>query len=138
MDLFDLSDWLSDCADDSKKEIEKSLQDSVIKIQYYCQQEAPEDTGNLKSMISKSVFWEGKECIGRVSSDAEYSAFVCYGTGIYNTLGAGREIPWKFPYHGSFRWTSGQKPNDYMERGWNKVADDVFQILVETVDRLMK
>ena len=138
MDLFDLSDYFKQCADDCKKEIEKSLQDSTKLLQYTCQQEAPVDTGNLKSMISKSVFWKGKECIGRVSSDAEYSIFVCYGTGIYNTLGAGRDSKWRYPYHGSFRWTSGQQPNDFMNRSWNKVSDQIFRNLVETVDRLMK
>lgn len=76
MDLFDLADWLQDCAKDCKTEIEREVHISAKKIQAQAKLLAPVDTGNLRNNINTSVKWEGNACVGVVSADAEYAPYI--------------------------------------------------------------
>lgn len=75
MDLFDLAQWLEDCAEDCKAEIEKGVGISAKKIQAEAKTLCPVKTGNLRNNINTSVRWRGNMCIGTISADAEYAPY---------------------------------------------------------------
>ena len=140
MNLFDLSDWLSDCADDCKKEIEREVEKEAKVVQAQAKLLAPVDTGNLRNNINTSVKWEGNTCVGVISADTEYSVFVEYGTGIYSSLGTGRQTPWVYTPDGGthFYWTQGQQPQPFMNPAYENTKDKIFRDLTEMVGRLLK
>lgn len=140
MDLFDLSDWLSDCADDCKKEIEREVEKEAKIVQAQAKLLAPVDTGNLRNNINTSVKWEGNTCVGVISADTEYAIYVEYGTGIYSSLGTGRQTPWVYTPDGGvhFYWTQGQQPQPFMNPAYENTKDKIFRDLTEMVGRLLK
>lgn len=138
MDLFDLSDWLEQCSKDCKKEIEKEVGKSVKVVQSQAKMLVPVDTGNLRNNINTSVKWEGNKCIGVISANTEYAVYVEYGTGIYSSLGTGRQTPWVYPYKDGFRWTQGQQPQPFMYPAWMNTKDKIFNDISDLVGRLLK
>lgn len=139
MDLFDLSDYFKQCADDCKKEIEREVEKEAKVVQAQAKLLAPVDTGNLKNNINTSVKWEGNTCVGVISADTEYAIYVEYGTGIYSSLG-GRQTPWCYtPDNGAhFYWTQGQQPQPFMNPAYENTKDKIFRDLTEMVGRLLK
>ena len=73
MDLFDLSEWLEDCAKDCKKEIEREVEKEAKVVQAQAKLLAPVDTGNLRNNINTSIKWEGNTCVGVVSANTNYA-----------------------------------------------------------------
>lgn len=140
MDLFDLSDWLSDCADDCKKEIKREVEKEAKVVQTQAKLLAPVDTGNLRNNINTDVKWEGNTCVGVISADTEYAIYVEYGTGIYSSLGTGRQTPWVYTPDGGvhFYWTQGQHPQPFMNPAYENTKDKIFRDLTEMVGRLLK
>ncbi len=136
MDLFGLADWLEDCAQDCKEEIEREVHKSAKKVQAQAKLLAPVDTGNLRNNINTSVKWEGNTCIGIISADTEYAPYVEYGTGIYSSLGVGRQTPWVYPYKNGFRWTQGQQPQPYMMPAFLQMQDYIIRDMENLVGRL--
>lgn len=140
MDLFDLSDYFKQCADDCKKEIEREVEKEAKVVQAQAKLLAPVDTGNLRNNINTSVKWEGNTCVGVISADTSYSVFVEYGTGIYSSLGTGRQTPWVYTPDGGahFYWTQGQQPQPFMNPALENTKDKIFRDLTEMVGRLLK
>ena len=139
MDLFGLSEWLKDCADDCKKEIEREVEKEAKVVQAQAKLLAPVDTGNLINNINTSVKWEGNTCVGVISADTEYAPYVEYGTGIYSSLGTGRQTPWVYTPDGThFYWTQGQQPQPFMNPAYENTKDKIFRDLTEMVGRLLK
>ena len=138
MDLFDLADWLEDCAEDCKAEIEHEVHISAKKIQAQAKLLAPVDTGNLKNNINTSVEWRGNTCVGIISADTEYAPYVEYGTGIYSSLGVGRQTPWVYTPDGGrhFYTTQGQMPQPFMIPSFLQMKDFIIRDMENLVGRL--
>lgn len=138
MDLFDLADWLEDASKDVKKEIEQEVHKGAKQIQAYAKGLCPVDTGYLRNSISTDVHWQGNTCIGIIGTNVEYAPYVEYGTGIYSSLGTGRQTPWLFPLgDGTFRWTKGQMPQAFMTPALDNNADYVFRNIMDMIGRLL-
>lgn len=140
MDLFDLADWLLECSKNVEKEIEREVGIDAKKIQAEAKTLCPVKTGNLRNNISTSVEWRGNTCVGIVSADAEYAPYVEYGTGIYSSLGTGRQTPWCYTPDGgrTFYWTQGQAPQPFMYPALLNCQDRVFNDLINMVGRFFK
>lgn len=73
MDLFDLADYFEDIGKEAKKVIEREVGEGAKEVRLQAQQKAPFDTGNLRNNIDSEVKWEANTCIGKITSNAEYS-----------------------------------------------------------------
>ena len=140
MDLFDLADWLLECSKNVEKEIEHEVGKSAKLVQGQAKLLAPVDTGNLRNNINTSVEWRGNTCVGIVSADASYAPFIEYGTGIYSSLGTGRQTPWCYTPDGgnTFYWTQGQAPQPFMYPALLNCQDRIFNDLINMVGRFFK
>ena len=135
-ELFGLADWLEDCSKEVKNEIELAVKEGAKKVQLQAQQKAPFDTGNLRNNIDSEAKWEGNTCIGKITSNAEYSVYVEYGSGIYASKGNGRQTPWRYQdAYGNWYTTRGQAPQPFMYPAWYAKKDEVFRDIVETIGR---
>lgn len=69
------------------------------------------ETGHLRSAIAAGTATP-VEAI--VTSHADYSVYVEYGTGLYAENGMGRKTPWTYPTGDGFRTTSGNAAQPFM------------------------
>lgn len=109
---------------------ERALQACGIKGSDYAKEKAPADTGHLKRMMESTV--QGDTAY--IGTNVEYAIYQEIGTGIYASMGGGRQTPWAYPKaDGGWGFTRGSRPH-HMVR--DAVADHVGeyeQIIVESL-----
>lgn len=96
------------------------MRDSAAACQEKAQKEARHDTGTMRRMIVLLPTPKG----ARVESQAHYSAFNEYGTGIYGER-PGRQTPWVYSPDGgkTFYTTQGMRPKAFMRPGFREGVD---------------
>lgn len=135
-DLFDLGKELKNLSTTVKVEIEKEVGKNAKLIQSQAKALAPVNTGNLRNNITTSTEWNGNECIGTISCDVEYGPYLEFGTGIYSTLGTGRQTPWVYKAKDGFIYTQGQPPQPFMYPAYNAEINNVFKNINNMLGRL--
>lgn len=95
------------------------MRDSAAKCQEKAQAEARHDTGTMRRMIVFLPTPKG----ARIESQAPYSAFNEYGTGIYGER-PGRQTPWVYERDGRFYTTRGMEPKPFMRPGFREGVDE--------------
>lgn len=106
--------------------IRRQVQIAAINVQREARRACPVDSGRLRSSIQFKSYNGGD--LYKIYSDADYSAYVEWGTGKYAYYGNGRKTPWTFYYArlGRFVVTSGRKPVLMMTKAWNKEYPDLL------------
>ena len=132
-DLFKLANDLEKLSKSAKQTIEKEVSKNSKLIQAQAKALAPVDTGNLRNNITTQTEWNGNTCVGKVSCDVEYAPYVEFGTGIYSTLGMGRQTPWVYKSKDGFKYTQGQQPQPFLFPAYNaeinNVINNIFNML---------
>lgn len=93
------------------------------------QENAPVQTGYLHDNINFEV--NEKELFVRISSDAEYSSAVEFGTGEKAEDGKGRQGGWVYFKDDKFYFTKGQSPQPFMRPALNNNKDNIKEILAK-------
>ena len=97
------------------------MRDSASACQEKAQAEARHDTGTMRRMIVLLPTGDG----AKVESQAPYSAFNEYGTGIYGER-PGRQTPWVYTPDGgkTFYTTQGMPPKPFMRPGFREGVEE--------------
>lgn len=100
-------------------------------IQAECKAECPVATGELCNSIVEQTSGGNCQYTSEVGPTADYGIYVEMGTGIY---AGGRQTPWRYQdAQGSWHTTRGQKPQPYMEPGFEAGKDKAVNILTAEV-----
>lgn len=114
--------------------IEKAMGKACAVVEAAAKQNAPKDTGALKSSITSKVEVEGKEVIGTIFTPLEYAPYVEYGTGLFAESGGRKDVPWNYQDDkGEWHSTSGQKPQPFMRPAIEDNRDKIIKILKESI-----
>ena len=114
--------------------IEKAMGKACAVVEAAAKQNAPKDTGALRSSISSKVEVEGKEVIGTVFTPLEYAPYVEYGTGLFAESGGRKDVPWNYQDDkGEWHSTSGQKPQPFMRPAVEDNRNKIIEILGEGI-----
>lgn len=124
---------------------EKGIQNAEIKTTKLLEAEnkklAPKDTGKLKNSIYASV--DKPKYLGEVRAKSPYADYVIKGTGKYRTSGAHKGKGWYYnvsnptsKYYG-WRYTEGQKPNNFPHEAYKNKERDVSKTLIEEIRKAL-
>lgn len=136
-DLFKFAEKLNKMSKTTKQTIEKEVGKNSKLIQAQAKALAPVDTGNLRNNITTQIEWNGNICIGTISCDVEYGPYVEFGTGIYSTLGMGRQTPWVYKDGKGFHYTQGQQPQPFMFPAYNMQINNVISNIYNMIGGIL-
>ena len=114
--------------------IEKAMGKACAVVEAAAKQNAPKDTGALRSSITSKVEVEDKEVIGTIFTPLEYAPYVEYGTGLFAESGGREDVPWNYQDDkGEWHSTSGQKPQPFMRAAIKDNRTKIIEILKESI-----
>ena len=114
--------------------IEKAMGKACAVVEAAAKQNAPKDTGALRSSITSKVEVEGKEVIGTIFTPLEYAPYIEYGTGLFAESGGRKDVPWNYQDDkGEWHSTSGIKPHPFMRPAIEDNRNKIIKILKESI-----
>lgn len=114
--------------------IEKAMGKACAVVEAAAKQNAPKDTGALRSSITSKVEVEGKEVIGIIFTPLEYAPYVEYGTGLFAESGGRKDVPWHYQDDkGEWHSTNGIKPQPFMRPAIGDNRNKIIKILKESI-----
>jgi HK97 gp10 family phage protein len=92
-----------------------ALDKACIGVEGSAKRRAPVRTYNLRNSITHVVKME--EFTGYVGTSVPYAPYVEIGTGIYSSMGNGRQTPWIYvdPATGEKIFTHGSRPHPFLK-----------------------
>lgn len=95
--------------------LSSALEKACIGVEGSAKRRAPARTGNLRNSITHVVKME--EMTGYIGTNVPYAPYVEIGTGIYSSMGDGRQTPWVYvdPETGDKVFTHGSHPHPYLK-----------------------
>ena len=130
-------DNILDNLENISSKLDGAVQNGVAKggkaIQAQCKAECPVDTGELRNSIVEETTGGGGKYTSEIGPTVDYGIYVEMGTGIY----AGeRQTPWRYQdSKGQWHTTRGQRPQPYMEPGFEAGKDEAVEILTNEVQK---
>ena len=130
-------DNILDNLENISSKLDGAVQNGVAKggkaIQAQCKAECPVDTGELRNSIVEETTGGGGKYTSEIGPTVDYGIYVEMGTGIY---AGGRQTPWRYQdSKGQWHTTRGQRPQPYMEPGFEAGKDEAVEILTHEVQK---
>lgn len=92
----------------------KGLEKACLTVERSAKSKAPVQTGALRSSITHKVSIGSLE--GVIGTNIDYAPYVEIGTGVYSTMGGGRQGGWKYvDAEGNGHFTMGSRPQPYLK-----------------------
>jgi len=99
---------------DIPQALAKGLEQACLVVERAAKMEAPVQTGTLRSSISHKVSIGSSE--GVIGSTVDYAPYVEIGTGIYSSMGGGRQGGWVYyDASGERHFTMGSHPHPFLK-----------------------
>lgn len=97
--------------------LSSAMEKACIGVEGAAKRRAPVKTSNLRNSITHMLQSEESNIIGFVYTSVPYAPYVEIGTGIYSSMGNGRQTPWIYvdPATGEKVFTHGSHPQPYMK-----------------------
>lgn len=100
----------------AKIELEKALKQALEKgcliVERDAKMNAPAVTGNLRNSITHQI----DSLTGYIGTNVEYAPYVEIGTGIYSSMGDGRQGGWAYyDAQGIKHFTMGSRPHPFLK-----------------------
>ena len=114
--------------------IEKAMGKACAVVEAAAKQNAPKDTGALRSSITSKVENRNGHIEGVIFTPLEYAPYVEYGTGLFAESGGRKDVPWNYQDDkGEWHSTSGQKPQPFMRPAIEDNRNKIIEILGEGI-----
>ena len=119
--------------------LEEAVGKACALIERSAKEKAPKDTGALRRSITSKVEGSGADIQGIVYTPLEYAPYVEFGTGIYSSLGNGRQDRWKYKdAKGEWHSTIGQHPQPYLQPALEENRRKIEKMFKEQIKKGVK
>lgn len=120
-------------------DVNQAMEQACILVENEAKIKCPVDNGLLRNSITHYIEDNPDELVGVVGTNVEYAPYVEFGTGIYSSLGNGRQDRWKYKdAKGEWHSTIGQHPQPYLQPALEENRRKIEKMFKEQVKKEVK
>lgn len=120
-------------------DVNQAMEQACILVENEAKIKCPVDNGLLRNSITHYIEDNPDELIGVVGTNVEYAPYVEFGTGIYSSLGNGRQDRWKYKdAKGEWHSTIGQHPQPYLQPALEENRRKIEKMFKEQIKKGVK
>lgn len=120
-------------------DVNQAMEQACILVENEAKIKCPVDNGLLRNSITHYIEDNPDELVGVVGTNVEYAPYVEFGTGIYSSLGNGRQDRWKYKdAKGEWHSTIGQHPQPYLQPTLEENRRKIEKMFKEQVKKGVK
>lgn len=120
-------------------DVNQAMEQACILVENEAKIKCPVDNGLLRNSITHYIEDNPDELVGVVGTNVEYAPYVEFGTGIYSSLGNGRQDRWKYKdAKGEWHSTIGQHPQPYLQPALEANRRKIEKMFKEQVKKGVK
>lgn len=120
-------------------DVNQAMEQACILVENEAKIKCPVDNGLLRNSITHYIEDNPNELVGVVGTNVEYAPYVEFGTGIYSSLGNGRQDRWKYKdVKGEWHSTIGQHPQPYLQPALEENRRKIEKMFKEQVKKGVK
>lgn len=120
-------------------DVNQAMEQACILVENEAKIKCPVDNGLLRNSITHYIEDNPNELVGVVGTNVEYAPYVEFGTGIYSSLGNGRQDRWKYKdAKGEWHSTIGQHPQPYLQPALEENRRKIEKMFKEQVKKGVK
>lgn len=120
-------------------DVNQAMEQACILVENEAKIKCPVDNGVLRNSITHYIEDNPNELIGVVGTNVEYAPYVEFGTGIYSSLGNGRQDRWKYKdAKGEWHSTIGQHPQPYLYPALEENRREIEKMFKEQIKKGVK
>lgn len=117
-------------------DVNQAMEQACILVENEAKIKCPVDNGLLRNSITHYIEDNPNELVGVVGTNVEYAPYVEFGTGIYSSLGNGRQDRWKYKdAKGEWHSTIGQHPQPYLQPALEENRRKIEKMFKEQVKK---
>lgn len=120
--------------------VEQAINEACILVENDAKKRCPVDTGELRMSITHEIEETSENrTTGAVGTNLEYAPYVEFGTGIFSSLGNGRQDRWSYKdAKGEWHSTIGQQPQPYLHPALDDNRDEVKKLIQKKIEEGVK
>ena len=119
--------------------VNQAMEQACILVENEAKIKCPVDNGLLRNAITHYIEDNPNELVGVVGTNVEYAPYVEFGTGIYSSLGNGRQDRWKYKdAKGEWHSTIGQHPQPYLQPALEENRRKIEKMFKEQIKKGVK
>lgn len=119
--------------------VNQAMEQACILVENEAKIKCPVDNGLLRNSITHYIEDNPNELVGVVGTNVEYAPYVEFGTGIYSSLGNGRQDRWKYKdAKGEWHSTIGQHPQPYLQPALEENRRKIEKMFKEQIKKGVK
>lgn len=119
--------------------VNQAMEQACILVENEAKIKCPVDNGLLRNSITHYIEDNPNELVGVVGTNVEYAPYVEFGTGIYSSLGNGRQDRWKYKdAKGEWHSTIGQHPQPYLQPALEENCRKIEKMFKEQIKKGVK
>lgn len=121
------------------EDVNQAMEQACILVENEAKIKCPVDNGLLRNSITHYIEDNPNELVGVVGTNVEYAPYVEFGTGIYSSLGNGRQDRWKYKdAKGEWHSTIGQHPQPYLQPALEENRRKIEKMFKEQIKKGVK
>lgn len=119
---------------------EEAVNEACILVENDAKRRCPVDTGELRMSITHEIENVSETSItGAIGTNLSYAPYVEFGTGIFSSLGNGRQDRWSYQdAKGEWHSTIGQHPQPYLQPALEANRKDVKELIIRKIEEGVK
>ncbi len=115
--------------------LDDALEEACILVENDAKRLCPVDTGQLRSSITHEI----EDNVGVVGTNVMYAPYIEYGTGLFSSLGTGRQDRWSYQdAKGEWHSTIGQRPQPFLHPALEQNRKKVKEFIQMTIESEVK
>lgn len=120
--------------------VEQAVNEACILVENDAKKRCPVDTGELRMSITHEIEETSENrTTGAVGTNLEYAPYVEFGTGIFSSLGNGRQDRWSYKdAKGEWHSTIGQQPQPYLHPALDDNREEVKKLIQMKIEEGVK
>lgn len=120
--------------------VEQAVNEACILVENDAKKRCPVDTGELRMSITHEIEETSENrTTGAVGTNLEYAPYVEFGTGIFSSLGNGRQDRWSYKdAKGEWHTTIGQQPQPYLHPALDDNREEVKKLIQKKIEEGVK
>lgn len=115
------------------------MKQACILVENEAKKNCPVDKGQLRNSITHEIDKTASGIEGSIGTNVEYAPYVEYGTGIFSSLGNGRQDKWSYKdAEGNWHTTIGQQPQPYLCPALDDNRKEIIDIFEKQIKKGVK